>query len=220
MGLFKWGKDRPVKNASLGQIQDTAYRESYRRLCYNILALPLASEKRPKVFLLNGPKVGQGTTTAALNMAETLSALHQRVLLIEADCRKPQLEKWLHCTSDKSFNAFFDRQLDLAPCIERRASQPFDFILAKPSDALQFPQDALMKFKRELSELPYDWVLIDTPPADQSADALALSQIVDGVLLVVRKLDATRQATRLLLANYQQNHVSVVGSVLTFDNPY
>ncbi len=220
MGLFKWGKDRPVENASLGQIQDTAYRESYRRLCYNILALPMAEAKRPKVLLLNGPKAGQGTTTAAINLAETLSAVHQRVLVIEADCWKPQLEKRLHCTSDKSFNAFFDRQLDLAACIERRTSQPFDFILSKPSDTLAFPQDALARLKRELSELVYDWILIDTPPADQSADALALSQIADGVLLVVRKLDATRQATRSLLANYQQNHVQVVGSALTFDNPY
>ncbi|MCH4073142.1 AAA family ATPase [Pseudoramibacter sp.] len=220
MGLFKWGKERPISNTALSQTQDTAYRESYRRLCYNILALPLAEAKRPKVLLLNGPKDGQGTTTAALNVAEALSAVHQQVLLIEADCRKPQMEKRLHCSSEKSFNAFFDCQANVAQCIERRASQPFDFILSKPSDALIFPADALVRLKGELADLPYDWILIDTPPADQSADALALSQIANGVLLVVRKLDATRQATRSLLANYQQNHVQVVGSVLTFDNPY
>ncbi|MGN0194658.1 MAG: AAA family ATPase [Pseudoramibacter sp.] len=220
MGLFRWGKDRPVKNASLSQIRDSSYRESYRRLCYNILALSLAKENRPKVLLLNGPKAGQGTTTAALNIAETLCAMHQQVLLIEADCRQPQMENRLHCSSEKSFNAFFDRQQDIALCIERRVSQPFDFVLSKPSDTLAFPQDALFRLKRELADLPYDWILLDTPPAGQSADALALSQIADGVLLVVRKLDAARQETRTLLSNYQQNHVNVVGSVLTFDNPY
>jgi Mrp family chromosome partitioning ATPase len=220
MGLFRWGKDRPTKNALVSQNPDSAYRESYRRLCYNILALPLAAEKRPKVLVLNAPKTGQGTTTAVLNMAETLNTLHQQVLVIEADCRQPQMEKRLHCTTDKSFNGFFDRQQDIALCIERRASQPFDFILSQPSDTLAFSQDELSRLKRELSDLPYDWILIDTPSADQSADALALSQIADGVLLVVRKLDAARQAARALLANYQQNHVPVVGSILTFDNPY
>jgi capsular exopolysaccharide synthesis family protein len=190
--------------------------EAFRALRTSLLLSQ--ADHPPQVILMTSALPREGKTTAAVNLAVTLAQLGDKTLLVDADLRKPGINRALSLVDGKhaglsSYLAGVS-SLDLItvphPAITNLAAIPTGPIPPNPADLLS---------SRRLSELiqdlrqRYKFVVIDSPPIMAATDAVILSVQVDGVLLVVRSNETPKEAftrTRDLLTSVKSRILGVV----------
>ena len=183
--------------------------EAFQMLRANLRHLKGTEEPRVIVVTSTGP--AEGKTTVALNLARADASIGQRVLLIEADLRRPSLGKILGNNEARGFGAYLvDRRIEVADVTREVSLSPssngpgpesvMDVIFAgeppaNPGGAINSPRMAeILSWARE----SYDLVVIDTSPAGSVADAIPLMTRADAVVVVGRvgKLNS-RQANKV-----------------------
>jgi capsular exopolysaccharide synthesis family protein len=160
--------------------------EQYQTLRLNLQRLKAARDIR--MIALTSPTSGDGKTLTAINLAGALARGSERVLLIEADLRRPTLAK--HFGIPGSAIGLADVVLNPVLTLEdavRRLDVGFSVITAGSSSAAVHEVFNSPRFKALLSEAreQYDHVTLDTPPIVPVSDCRLLAPWVDGLLLVV-----------------------------------
>jgi capsular exopolysaccharide synthesis family protein len=199
--------------------------EAFRALRTSLLLSQ--ADHPPQVILMTSALPREGKTTAAVNLAVTLAQLGDKTLLVDADLRKPGINRALSLVDGKhaglsSYLAGVS-SLDLItvphPAITNLAAIPTGPIPPNPADLLS---------SRRLTELiadlrtRYKFVVIDSPPIMAATDAVILSVLVDGVLLVVRSGETPKEAftrTRDLLAGVKCHMLGVVLNAVDASSP-
>jgi capsular exopolysaccharide synthesis family protein len=163
-----------------------AAREQYRRLA---TALHQAqAESGTKVVMIASSVPSEGKTLTAANLAMTLSeSYHRRVLLIDADLRRPALHRILKIAASpgltESLLAATEQQLPVHRVSAHLSVLPAGKPAPDPMVALASPR--LLSILAEARDL-FDWVIVDTPPIGLLSDANLLASSVDGVIFVVK----------------------------------
>ncbi len=142
------------------------------------------------ILAVSSADVADGKTTTAINLAGTLAqAFAVRVLLVDADLRRPQVAARLGLAADAPglVNAILDPELDLPAVAQPFAGSRLAVVTAgrfsgAPHEVLHSPRLGELLTAARTS---YDYVVVDTPPLVPSPDARVISKWVDGVLLVV-----------------------------------
>lgn len=191
--------------------------EAFRALRTSLLLSQ--ADHPPQVILLTSALPREGKTTAAVNLAVTLAQLGDRTLLIDADLRKPGISRLLNLTDGKhaGLSTYLAgvSSLDLVtiphPRITNLAAIPTGPLPPNPADLLSSlrMREAIAALRRE-----YKFIVIDSPPIMAATDAVIISALCDGVLLVARSGETPREAltrTRDLLAAV---HSRVLGVIL------
>jgi capsular exopolysaccharide synthesis family protein len=161
--------------------------EQYQTLRLNLQRLKAARDIR--MIALTSPTSGDGKTLTAINLAGALArSSDTRVLLIEADLRRPTLAK--HFGVPGSAIGVADVVLNPVLTLEdavRRLDFGFSVITAGSSSAAVHEVFNSPRFKAVLSEAreQYDYVILDTPPIVPVSDCRLLAPWVDGLLLIV-----------------------------------
>lgn len=149
-----------------------------------------------KLIQITSPNPGDGKTTLAANLAVAMADSGKRVLLVEADFRRPRVHKYFALDNSVGVVSYMAGQ---ASAEEIALQTPVKNLFAmccgprpdNPSDLLTSP-----RFKQLLDEVRerFDFVLIDTPPVLAVTDSSVVAPRVDGVVLVVRLTRHTRDA--------------------------
>jgi len=171
--------------------------EAFRALRTSLLLSQ--AEHPPQVILVTSALPREGKTTAAVNLAVTLAQLGDRTLLIDADLRKPGISRALSMSDGKyaglsSYLAGVSSlELVTVPhaVITNLAAIPTGPVPPNPADLLSSRR--LSEAFRELRQ-EYKFIVIDSPPIMAATDAVILSVLADGVLLVVRSGDTPKDA--------------------------
>ncbi|ETW92735.1 MAG: hypothetical protein ETSY1_42365, partial [Candidatus Entotheonella factor] len=175
--------------------------EAYRMLRTNVL-FSYADPPR-KVFLVTSAHPNEGKTTVSVNLAFAMSQMDRRVLLLEADLRNPSIHKFFDLDGRMGLSELLLREdydgyitpyegnLSVVPTGERPPN---------PSELLGSKRmEQFLAYARE----HFDAIVIDTPPILAVSDALMLSPLVDGILMVIRSnmtsYDHARRAISQLL---------------------
>lgn len=161
--------------------------EGYKIARTNLMFSIAASES--KFVSVTSWSKGEGKSTATTNMAISLSKMGKKVLLIDADLRKPNVHNLLNLSNEKGFSEVLGKFEDLDQVIQQEVLPCLDVITSgaippNPSELLGSPQ---LKKIFEILDERYDYVLIDTPPLGIVTDALMLKDQIAGYVIVIRE---------------------------------
>lgn len=183
-------------------------REGYRTLRATVAAAS-PDERGPRSILVGGAGPSEGKSTTAINLAASLALAGHSVILIGADLRRPVIGKALDIQSSTGIVSVLLGRTSLSDALE--PAPAYRGHLKVLVDDQTGPEAAellsLPAAKRLLEESVNlaDYVVIDSPPLSDVADALQLSRHADAVLLVVRlghtRIPKLRQLAELLAGN-------------------
>jgi len=199
--------------------------EAFRALRTSILLSQ--ADHPPQVILVTSALPREGKTTAAANLAVTLAQLGDSTVLVDADLRKPSIGRLLNLGDGKhaglsSYLAGVS-SLDLVtvphPAIPNLAAIPTGPLPPNPADLLSSHKlaDAIAELRTK-----YKFIVIDSPPVMAATDAVILSVLADGVLLVVRSGETAKEAftrTRDLLNSVKSHILGVVLNAVDSNSP-
>lgn len=171
--------------------------EAYRALRTSILLTSAGGP--PKVVLVTSALPQEGKTTTSINTAIVLAQKGARVLLIDADLRRPSVHKTLGMAPHNGLSNVLTATAELQQCIVRSPILPSLFILpagTPPPNPAELLASTNMKDVLTVLREQYDHIVIDTPPTLSVTDAVIVSTCADSVVLVIRSGQTTKQALR------------------------
>ncbi len=192
------------------------HAEAYRDLRTTLL---LSSPDRPpRLILITSAQPQEGKTVTCVNVALSLTQIGRRVLLLDADLRKPRIHKILEMSRAQGLSSFLAgnqpwRDLVLPGPVPGLFALTAGPIPPNPAELLASHSfRGLMEELRRSTE--FDHVIVDTPPLLAVADPVIVAGEVDGVLLVVRAGDTPRQSVAAGLEKLRSGQARVLGAVL------
>jgi capsular exopolysaccharide synthesis family protein len=196
--------------------------ESYRRLRTNLTLSDTANA--PKVLLITAGMAGEGKTSISVNLATAFVAENKKVLLIDADFRRPRLYKIFpkaqvrqpQKTTEPGLSNLLSGQMDYHQVIRPSGIRGLDVIDAGP-----FPSnpaellggehmERLIKGQRE----NYDYIILDSPPVLLVSDAKILARSADGTILVFNAGTTRRGAALRTIRELRQVNAAILGCVI------
>lgn len=176
----------------------------------------LSTEKPLKRILVTSAGPQEGKTTSLVSVAITMAQAGQRVLLVDTDLRRPRLHRSFKLSNDAGLTTLIAEGGKAADLVQQ-TEVPNLFVLTSgpvpPNPAELLHTD---RFKEILGELGqrYERVLLDSPPVGAVSDALVLSGVVDGVVLVIKAFQSDRGLCRQTLRALRDVKANVLGCVL------
>ena len=194
--------------------------DQYRSLRHIVEQMRKESDVR--VLAVTSPTPGDGKTVTTLNLAGALAqAAGARVLLIDADLRRPSVAGYLPCGPGRScglVDAIVDADVTLRHVVRRFDRLNLSVLPAGIAETSTYELLTSPRLEALLTEARahYDYVLIDTPPLVLVPDSRLIGRWVDGFLIVV----AAHKTPRRLLAEGLNllDPAKVLGMVFNFDN--
>ncbi|PYX33968.1 MAG: hypothetical protein DMG80_03965 [Acidobacteria bacterium] len=189
--------------------------ESYRALRTSLLLSSLGGP--PKVIMVTSARPQEGKTTTAINSAIVLAQKGVRVLLVDADLRRPSVHKTLGMGPRSGLSNVLTGNATLEQAISPSPILPNLFILtagSPPPNPAELLASSNMKDVLDELREQFDHVVIDTPPTLSVTDAVVLSPRVDAIVLVIRSGQTTKQALRRARDILMQVNAHVTGVLL------
>ncbi len=189
--------------------------ESYRALRTSILLTSVGTP--PKVIVITSSLPQEGKTTTSINCAVVLAQKGARVLLIDADLRRPSIHKTLGMGPRTGLSNVLTGSASAEQATVRSTILSNLFVLpagTPPPNPAELLASAPMKELLTQLRGEYDHIVIDTPPALSVTDAVVMATRADTVILVIRSEQTTRQALRRTRDLLAQVNARVAGVLL------
>ena len=178
--------------------------EAFRRIRTNLqFSAPAANQRS---ILVTSPRPEDGKTTVAANLAIVAAQTGRRILLVDANFRRPGLHRLFSIESDQGLSNILISEATLDSCVAPTDLPALSVLPCGPIPPNPAELLGSEHFRRFLDDATakYDQVIIDTPPVLLAGDAVVASTATDGVVLVVRANENSRgvaQRACTLLAN-------------------
>ena len=188
--------------------------ESFRILRTSIY---FATHKLPhQVIQVTSPQAGNGRTTIASNLAISLAQSGKRVLLADADFRRPTIHKLFGMEQEPGISEILEGRVVLQSAIRECPIENLSVLTcgARLSDPAKILTATEFREFIAVARENYDFVIIDTPPVLAAPDALIVGGCADFLLLVVRMNNRTRATGRAAIAALQAIGAHLLGIVV------
>ena len=166
-------------------------------------------------ILVTSAHAGEGKTTIAVNLAISLAQLGRRVLLIDADMRRPSVHKYFP-QSGSCLSAYLAGQGSWREMAHPTVVNGLYVLLSGPrpeNPAELLSSDAMQALIREATTA-YSFVVLDSPPLLDVADSRILASLADATVLVVKSGGAPRQVVQFAESQVRSAGANLLGVVL------
>lgn len=198
--------------------------EAFRTVLTSILFIG-ENGSSPRVLVFTSAAAGDGKTTVVSNLGIALAEIGRKVLIVDADLRRPRQHKIFDVPNEAGLSTLLKSQESASDAwagLVQDTRVPGLWLLPSgpatqaAANLLYSPRltELLAKVKRE-----YDMVLIDTPPMLQMTDARVLGRMVDAAIIVARAERTTRDALIAATKRFGEDRIRVLGTILNDWNP-
>lgn len=202
-----------VNVANLSDKNKFAIVESYKVARTNIMFSLAANEK--KVFAVTSYSKGEGKSTASSNLAISFSKMGKKVLLIDADMRRPNIHNIFKLNNSVGLSNVVSKMISFEEAVKCDVITDLDVLVAgtiPPNPSELMCSNSFIKMIEKLTE-EYEYIIIDTPPVGVVADALLLKDLIAGFVVVVREKVTTHRDLSKLLESMKLADTKVLGLV-------
>ena len=152
------------------------------------LMYSLSEDDAGKCVLITSASPAEGKTTSCINLAVSLAQTECRVLVIDADLRRPRIHKCLDVKNKEGLANYLGGFSELSSIVSHIEDLNLDVITAGnlPPNPTELLGSKKMQRLIETVKQEYDYILLDTPPVNVVADAMTLTQLVKNAVFVCR----------------------------------
>ncbi|HEK86596.1 MAG TPA: polysaccharide biosynthesis tyrosine autokinase [Candidatus Aminicenantes bacterium] len=173
---------------------ESVFAESYRSLRTALLLS--APQGSLKMVMITSPLPGEGKSTTISNLAISLAQMGKKILLIDADLRRPNQHHNFNIKNNNGLTNYLAMDLEIEKIIKPTMVPSLYLINSgpiPPNPAELLSSDKMSQLLSKVRE-QFDFILIDTPPILAVTDAQILGRLVDGLVLVIRAETTPREA--------------------------
>jgi polysaccharide biosynthesis transport protein len=173
--------------------------ESYRQLRTSVLLSKAG--RAPKTLLVTSSLPGEGKTTTAINMAVSLAQTEAKVLIVDADMRRPRMHAIFHLSNKVGLSTILSNELsevEILNMIQQEKDSGLYVLTcgSMPPNPAELLGSDQMRRLLVYMESTFSHIIIDSPPVASFTDGVLLGALVDGVLLVVHAGKSSREIAR------------------------
>ena len=220
MGLFSKKKgstpfDNSARQGTLHKNMNFTATEQYKLLRTNLRFTIPQGIKCPVVGVTSSMR-GEGKSTTAVNLSYVLAESGNKVLLIDGDLRIPSIAKKLGVNNaqgltDLLLNKDVDMEAFKSELLDTWYILPSGAIPPNPSELLGSERMAvLLEHLRE----QFDYIVIDLPPVNLVSDALSISNLITGLILVIREEYAQKREVEECFRQLKLSNANLLGCVM------
>ena len=191
-----------------------AEQEAYKTLRTNIRFF--LQNKGCKRISITSAVAGEGKSITLLNLAISVAEDGHKVLLIDADLRRPALARLLVEKATPGLSNVLAGLCTMEEAVRKELYPNLDVVFSgdiPPNPSELLGSDKMRQFIEEMSE-KYDYILVDTPPVNVVSDASIVTSLLDGVLLLVRQGSSRKDVVKRAIANLELTGIRPLGIVL------
>jgi len=167
---------------------DVSLSEALKAARINLMYTLSEDEEKGKALLITSAFSAEGKTTTSINLAATLAQTEAKVLLIDADLRKPRMHSYLGVKNHEGLANHLGGFSSVESIIRRMDEFNFDYITAgniPPNPAELLSSKKFSALVEQLKE-HYDYIIFDTPPVNAVADVLSVVAAIKNVVFTCR----------------------------------
>ena len=218
---YSYGKENPHGKDELPEIKEIelvnylypkfSISEDYRTVRTSILLSHAGSSPKTIVFSSTLPK--EGKTATVSNMAVAFSQLDKRVLVVDADLRKPRLHRIFKVSNLGGLSGYLTGKVSLKDAIQKTSVEniwllPSGIIPPNPAELLN--SDKMKKMMEGVREA-FDVILLDTTPVLAVIDAVIVSSIADCTVFIIKADDIARKPFLSAVEELKRARVKIIG---------
>ncbi|MBQ6555188.1 MAG: CpsD/CapB family tyrosine-protein kinase, partial [Firmicutes bacterium] len=171
----------------LGEKTSFDVREAFNELRTNIVFS--MTGKGTKRILVTSSFAAEGKSTTSLNMAISLAENNKNVLLVDCDLRRPNVGRLIGINEKRGLSNILVNDCEISDALCKTKFKNLDVVLTgstPPNPTELLSSDGMKACLDSVSE-NYDYIILDTPPVNLVTDAVILSRLVNGVIIVCRQ---------------------------------
>lgn len=204
------------KNIQSQEYTSSYWIESFRNLYTNVSLL--GSDSPVNSLVISSANPAEGKSTISLNLAQGAAAMGQRVLLIDADLRLPQLHRLLGVDNNNGLSHILAKGIDLASAIKEVPQwENLSVITAGqiPPDPTRLLHSKKMQqvIKQLRESLKFDLIIFDSPSVLGFSDAKIIAPNTNGLILIVKLGKTERSSLQQVTEQLKISHIPLLGIV-------
>lgn len=217
-------KSKQYRRSSKGNTEDKlmlisdpdvpfAIVEAYKAIRTNLMFV--LSQKRHNRIVVSSSRPGEGKSTTSVNIAIAFSQIGKRVLIIDADLRKPTINKKLRIENHEGLSTVLGGFCKVGDAV-RNLAPDLDVLTAgaiPPNPSELLGSGNMTKLLDALNDY-YHLIIIDSPPINVVTDALVVAPKTDGVLMVIAPGKVTHEEVKKSLASIEFAEANLLGTVV------
>ncbi|MBQ9901050.1 MAG: polysaccharide biosynthesis tyrosine autokinase [Clostridia bacterium] len=190
------------------------YIESYKSIRTNVVFSLSTNESR--ILAVSSPNPDEGKSTVSVNLATALAQNGEKVLLIDADMRKPVLHKMFKVSNKSGLSTTIISISPFEQAVKKDVALNLDLLSSGPMPPNPSELLASKHFHDLLVEVEkqYDYIIVDTPPLNVVSDGLVFTDLLNGILLVVRHRKTSYSEISEAVNSIELSNANLLGFVL------
>ncbi|AJY73978.1 CpsD/CapB family tyrosine-protein kinase [Paenibacillus beijingensis] len=207
---------RQINNSNLitFYVPKSPISEAYRTLRTNIQFSSI--DKKIRVLMVASAQSGEGKSTTVSNLAVTYAQEGKKVLLIDADLRKPTIHRIFGLSNRTGLTSVITGQFHSSEAIQSTEVENLSILpsgAVPPNPAELLASQKMKAFINEMKDT-YDIIIFDTPPVLAVADSLIVSSVCDGVVIVIQEGKVKRELVKRAKESLERVNAKLIGVVL------
>lgn len=206
--------DGETRDLHVFEFPKSTVAECCRTIRTNIMFM--SPDRKVKRLLITSAGPREGKTVTSVNIATVMSQSNSRVLLIDTDMRRPRVHRCFGMENHVGLSSLILGEVEYADAIAPTPVPNLDVLLCgpiPPNPAELMHTERFQKILADLDDM-YDVIIMDSPPTIAVTDSMILSQMVDGLLLVVKGGQTSKVFVRKAVSRLRGVNAPILGCVV------